>query len=111
LPIKFNFESFDTNADSITSFGEAITPGILPVDFFSGQSHQPSYEFYYPSIAACQLGLGQLPVHLFFVGLVKPRETINSGLEYDRLKNLAPDAETIDLEGWTISSFTNKPFK
>jgi hypothetical protein len=36
LPVKFSFESIDTDADSMTSFGEAITPGILPVDFFTG---------------------------------------------------------------------------
>lgn len=42
---------------------------------------------------------------------MKPQETINSGLEYDRLKNLTHDAETIDLEGWVISSFTTKTFK
>jgi hypothetical protein len=42
---------------------------------------------------------------------VKPRETINNRLEYDRLKNLVLDVETIDLEGWITSSFTTKPFK
>jgi hypothetical protein len=50
-------------------------------------------------VAAHQLGFGQLPVHLFFMDWVKPRETVNSGLEYDRLKNLVLDAETIELEG------------
>jgi hypothetical protein len=70
--------------------------------------HQPSYEFYYPYVAARQLGFGQLPVHLFFTDLVKPRETVSNGLEYDRLKNLVLDADTIDLEGWIISSFTTK---
>jgi hypothetical protein len=111
LPVKFGLESVDTHADSMTNFGEAITPGILPVDFFIGRSHQPSYEFYYPSVAARQLGFGQLPVRLFFTDLVKPRETISNLLEYDRLKNLVLDAETIDLEGWIISSFTTKPFR
>ena len=94
----------------MTSFGEAITQGILPVDFFTGRSRRPSYEFYYPSIAARQLGFSQLSIHLFFADLVKPRETVTNGLEYDRLKNMMPDAETIDLEGWLISSFTTKPF-
>jgi hypothetical protein len=99
LPVKFSFESIDTDADSMSCFGEAITPGILPVNFFIGRSHQPSYEFYYPSVAAHQLGFDQLPVRLFFTNLVKPRETVSNRLEHDRLKNLVLDAETIDLEG------------
>jgi hypothetical protein len=111
LPVKFSFESIDTDADSMTSFGETITPGILPVDFFTRRSHQPSYEFYYPSVAARQLSFGQLPVRLFFTVLVKPRETVSDLLEYGRLKNLELDDETIDLEGWITSSFTTKPFK
>jgi hypothetical protein len=111
LPVKFSIKSIDIDADSMTSFGEAITPGILPIDFFTGQSHQPSYEFYYPSIVARQLGFGQLPVRLFFTDLVKPRETVSNRLEYDRLKSLVLDAETIDLEGWITGSFTTKPFK
>jgi hypothetical protein len=95
----------------MTSFGESITLGILPIDFFTGRNRQPSYAFYYPSIAAPQLGFDQLPVCLFFTVLVKPRETISNRLEYDRLKNLVLDAETIDLEGWIISSFTTKAFR
>jgi hypothetical protein len=62
-------------------------------------------------IVACQLGFDQLPVRLFFTDLVKPRETVTTGLEYDRLKNLVLDVETIDLDGWVISSFTTKPFR
>jgi hypothetical protein len=52
LPVKFNFKPIDTNADSMTSFEEAIIPGILPINFFTGRSHQPSYEFYYTSVGA-----------------------------------------------------------
>lgn len=68
----------------MASSGEAIALGILPVNFFSGRSHQLTYEFYYPTVVARQLGFGQLSPHLFFSDLVKPRETANSGLEYDR---------------------------
>jgi hypothetical protein len=66
LPIKFTFESINTDAKSMESFGEATIPRILPVNFFTGRSQKPSYEFYYPSVAARQLGFGQVPVHLFF---------------------------------------------
>jgi hypothetical protein len=111
LPIKFSFESINTEAESMESFGEAITPGILPVNFFTGRSHQLSYVFYYPSVAARQLGFGQVPAHLFFANRVKPKESVSSGLEYDQLRNLILDAETIDLDGWIISSFTTRPFE
>jgi hypothetical protein len=50
LPVKFSFESINTEGDSMESFGEAITPGILLVNFFTGRSQQPSYEFYYPLV-------------------------------------------------------------
>jgi hypothetical protein len=95
LPVKFSFDSINTEAESMESFGEAITLGIFPVNFFTSRSHQPSYEFYYPSVAARQLDFGQVPVHLFFADRVKPRETVNSHVEYDRLKNLILDAETV----------------
>lgn len=111
LPIKFRFASINTEANSMTNFGEAITPGILPVNFSARRSQQPSYEFYYPSAAACQLGFGQLPVRPFFAHFVKPRETLNNSLEHDQLKNLVPDHKTVDLDGWIISSFTSRPFK
>ena len=86
------------------------TLGVLPVDFYVGQNHQRTYEFYYPATAARQFGFGQLSIHAFFANLVQPRHTINSGSEYGRLKNLAPSAETIILENWIMASFTTKTF-
>lgn len=76
LPVKFSFESME-------SFGEAITAGILHVNFFTGRSHQPSYKFYYSLVAARQLSFGQVPSCFFFTDRVKPRDTVS-----DRLKNL-----------------------
>lgn len=111
LPTKFHFESIDGDADSMTILGKSTTPGILPVDFYVGRNHQPTYELYYPSVAARQLGFGQLPIHLFFAHLVLPRQVVTNGIECDRLTNLAPDAGTVDLENWVVASFTSKPFR
>lgn len=91
------------------NFRKSITPGILPVYFYVGRNHQPTYEFYYPSAGSRQLGFGQLPIHPFFADLVQWRQTITSGIEYDWLKNLAPDTNTISLENWIIASFTTVP--
>ena len=91
------------------NFRKSITPGILPVYFYVGRNHQPTYEFYYPSAGSRQLGFGQLPIHPFFPDLVQWRQTITSGIEYDWLKNLAPDTNTISLENWIIASFTTVP--
>lgn len=68
------------------------------------------YEFYYPAMAAQQLGLGQMPIHPIFAKLVKPKELVGSSLEYGQLKNLMPNIETINLEGWTITPFATKSF-
>ena len=49
-------------ADCTTSFKESIILGILLVDFYVGRNHQPTYEFYYPSVESRQLDFGQLPI-------------------------------------------------
>jgi len=49
---------------------------LLPVEIRHGREKPPtSYEFFYPSIVARQMGFGQLPPALFFADKVKPRET------------------------------------
>jgi len=63
-----------------------ITPRAIPVNTFGiGKNSSPTYEFYNPSALACQLGFGQLPIRLCYADVVKPRETITSGLEWLRI--------------------------
>ena len=71
---------------------EIISPKILPINFTAGKDI-PSYEFYNPSIAARQLGFGQVPPSLFFVGKVQFKGAVNSALSYSRLKDLEPDVD------------------
>lgn len=110
-PLKFDFKSVDSDATSLTNLGEAITLRILPVYFSAGESHQLSYEFYHRAAVSHQFGLGQLPIRSFFASLEKLRELVDSGMEYNQLKNLMHDAETIDLEGWIVTPFAPKPFR
>lgn len=78
--IKFEFENIETEPSSLKNLEEAIKLGILLVISSVDRNHQLSYEFYYPAMASCQFGFGQLLVQLFFTDLVKPREIVTSGL-------------------------------
>jgi hypothetical protein len=73
-----------------------IKPGILPVDFCHGQYHKgtkipvvlPNYEFYYPSMAACQLGVGHLSIKLYCANKLRPRKTISNCVEFNRIHSI-----------------------
>jgi len=88
---------------------EIISPRILPANFTSGKE-APTFEFYNPSTAAKQLGLGQVPPLPFFVGKVQFRGAISNALSYDRLKDLEPNIDITLLADWQIAPFTTIPF-
>jgi hypothetical protein len=76
-----------------------ITPRAIPVNFFgSGKASNLTYEFYNPSALARQLAFGQLPIALCYADVIKPREIITSHLEWIRVAQLPPNADTdVDL--------------
>jgi len=85
-----------------------ITPRAIPVNTFgSGKNSNPTYEFYNPSALAHQLAFGQLPIGLSYADVLKPRETITSGLEWIRIAQVPPNADTsdIDLSAWISALF------
>jgi len=85
-----------------------ITPRAIPVNIFgSEKTPNPTNEFYKPSVLARQLAFGQLPIGLCYADVVKPRETITSGLEWIRIAQLQPNANTsdIDLSTWILALF------
>jgi len=88
---------------------EIISPRILPVNFTSGKD-APSFEFYNSSVAARQLGFGQVPPLPFFDGKIQFREAPNNTLTYDRLKNLEPVVDMALLADWQIIPFVTTPF-
>ena len=108
--VKLQLDNWKGDDYATNSLREAIAPRILPASFTLGQG-QPSYEFYYPSVAARQLGFVQVPIHPFFADKVQTRDVVESPLAYGRLKGLEPDASTIDLGDWQIAPFTSLPFK
>jgi hypothetical protein len=59
-----------------------INPWVIPVNTFgSGKNTSATYEFYNPSALARQLAFGQLLIKLCYADVIKPRETITSGLD------------------------------
>ena len=91
-----------------------ITPrAILVNSFGSGKNINTTYEFYNPSALARQLAFSQLPIRLCYTDVVKPRDTITSRLEWIRIAQLQPDADTtdIDLSAWVLALFITQSYK
>lgn len=83
LPANFRFDKI--NHEVLTA---AISPCILPVGIHQGRNIQVSYEFYHPTSAARQLGIGQLPISLFFVDKIQTSGEITSALMMDMLLSI-----------------------
>jgi len=77
------------------------------------RASNPTYEFYNPSALAHQLAFGKLPIVLCYIDVVKPREIITSGLEWIRIAQLPPNADTsdIDLSAWIPALFITQAYK
>jgi hypothetical protein len=76
-----------------------ITPQAIPVNTFgSGKNTNITYEFYNPSVVSRQLAFGQLPIKLYFADVIKPRETITSGMDWSRVVQLSPDVDATDVD-------------
>ena len=89
-PFKFQLDSWKTDEEATKIMKEIVYPRILPINFTAGKDI-PSYEFYNLSVAARQLGFGQVPPFLFFVGTVQFRGALDNALSYGRLKDLELD--------------------
>ena len=90
-----------------------ITPRAIPVNFFgSGKASNLTYKFYNPSALARQLAFGQLPIALCYADVIKPREIITSHLEWIRVAQLPPNADTeVDLSAWIPTLFITQAYK
>ncbi|BAH93508.1 Os06g0357000 [Oryza sativa Japonica Group] len=99
FPIDFRFDEINHERfeKSRMLLSTAISPCILPVGIHQGRKTPVSYKFYHPMSAGRQLGLGQLPIGLFFVDKIQTRGVITSALMMDRLLNiLGPPLGSID---------------
>ncbi|KAK1666344.1 hypothetical protein QYE76_054503 [Lolium multiflorum] len=73
-PVSFRLDSFADDASTRHLFSIMIRPCFLPVGMStSNRITKPGYESYQPVIAARQLGLGQVPPHLFLHHLTASR--------------------------------------
>jgi hypothetical protein len=112
LPLVFNpfDEALDRNNEVMMAI---VTPRAIPVNFFgSGKTSPQTYEFYNPSALARQLAFGQLPIALCYADVIKPRETINSLLEWIRVAQLPSSADTnVDLSEWVPAAFITQAYK
>jgi len=90
-----------------------ITLRAIPVNFFgSGKASNMTYEFYNPSTLARQLAFGHLLIALCYVDMIKPRETITSNLEWIRVAQLLPNADTdVDLSACIPALFITQAYK
>lgn len=90
LPADFRFDEINSDKfeKSREVFSAAISLCILPVGIHQGRNIQISYEFYYPMSAARQLGMGQLPIGLYFADKIQSKGEITSALMMDRLLNI-----------------------
>jgi len=109
LPTKFKF--LEVCNDVAPIFEVIITPGVLPIGFHLGHNWHQSYEFYYPSDAARQLGFGQLPIGLYFADKLRAREILSSALEFNRVHTLASTFPPIILAQWSYGMFSSKLFR
>ena len=108
-PFKLQLDSQKTDEEATKIMKEIISPRILPINFTTGKD-VPSYEFYNPSVAASQLGFGQVPPLPFFAGKVQFRGALNGALSYGRLKDSEPDVDMALLADWQITPFVTTPF-
>jgi len=111
LPASFRFQNIYSYAKKFKILSHLVRPSLLPIEIRHGREKTPtSYEFYYPSIVARQMGFGQLPPALYFADKVKPREVVTAGTEYNRLlhfeQSLLPEA----ISGWECTPFTSTAF-
>ena len=108
-PFKLQLNSWKTDEEATKIMKEIISPRILPINFTAGKD-VPSYEFYNPSVAARQLGFGQVPPLPFFVGKVQFRGALDGALSYGQLKDSELDVDMALLADWQITHFVTTPF-
>jgi hypothetical protein len=110
--------TFHTTDDALNKDNDVmiviITPrAILGNNFGSAKNTNTTYEFYNPLALARQLAFGQLPIKLCYADVVMLREIITSRLEWIRIAQLQPDADTTDIDpsAWVPAFFITQSYK
>ena len=85
FPLLFNLANEALNKDNDMMM-DIITPrAILVNTFSSGKKTNITYKFYNPSAVARQLAFGKLPIRLCYADVIKPREDITCGFDWDKV--------------------------
>jgi len=85
FPLLFNLVDEALNKDNDLMMAIITPRAILANTFSSGKNASIAYEFYNPSAIACQLAFDQLPIKLCYADVIKSREAITSGLDWDKV--------------------------
>jgi len=59
------------------------------------------------------LAFGHWPIKLFYADVIKPREAITSRLNWDKVVQIPPDVDTLDIDllTWVRTSFITESYK
>jgi len=111
LPASFRFQIIYSDPEELKILSHLVMPSLLPVEVRHGREKPPtSYEFFCPSIVARQMGFGQLPLALFFADKVKPRETVTTRIEYNRILHFEQSLLPKAISRWECTPFTSIAF-
>ncbi|BAD68991.1 aminotransferase-like protein [Oryza sativa Japonica Group] len=103
---EINSEKYDKSREV---FSTAISPCIIPVGIYQDKNIQMTYEFYHPTSAARQFGMGQLPISLFFADRIQSRGEISSFHMMDWLLNL-PGPPLGNIDNIKLRTFRSMAF-
>ena len=94
----------------LKSFNVSSVLGFFQLIFVKAGLSKPSYEFYNPSAAARQLGLGQLPIKLYFADKLRPREYIKDGIKCNKISQLVLAIPRVDPSVVVCGLFSSNLF-
>ena len=95
----------------LTFLTARISPCVLPTGLSPvSRSQVRSYEFYYPAVAARQLGFGQLPRCLFYSDKTKARVPITSNIEFNWVIGLTDDLKLGSFADLIMDPLSSRPF-
>jgi hypothetical protein len=111
LPSSFRFQNIYCYAEEFKILSHLVRPSLLPIEIRHGRGKPPtSYEFYCPFVVARQMGFGQQPLDLYFANKVKPREAVNTRVEYNRILHFEQSLLPKAISGWDCTHFTSTAY-
>lgn len=112
IPYRFRPDQPTSDAISASLFLAFISPSLLPIGVNTSSRFQhPSYEFYYPSFCARQLGLGQIPPSAFYADRLRARQPVIDASAFTRILHLADELPVGDFADVVLSDSCSKSFK